>query len=448
MLLREGSAIAWGQGGVAMRGVVKIVEYIIAVGRVFFVLLLALFLPQLFIWHANQTQEHSVYDSSSFKLGLENITDSFVDEIKADKSPVVGLITNQSGKDQAGNRSIDVLLTKGFNIKKIFLPQDEIFGPNQKNLASVFRDTTTGIPVVSLNVAQGLESVKKHIKDVDVLMFDMQDSGMRFYGYVNTLLDAMSCSAKNGKKFVVLDRPNLLGWCMEGSTACEDRQCTDIPVPLRHGMTVGELAQYLNKNVLSNPAKLYVVPMKNYNRQAQINTPLLCNLSKHISNADSCYGYSFLGLLGQVAPFDTGSSADKAYQCILLPETMKFPKYKWHELRTVLKEHTIESTLHRYYNAHKKENFVGLRLYIQDINKFSSFNTLLTVLQFFKESGVKLSFTESFDHAVGTQKVRSLLDGSVSHRELAGEVNGELQLFFKKAQSCFLYKPFPKMIQV
>lgn len=436
------------QGGVVMRGVVKIVEYVIAVGRVFFVLLVALFLPQLFIWHANQTKEHSVYDSSTFKLGLENITDSFVEEIKADKSSNVGLITNQSGIDQAGNRSIDVLLSKGFDIKKIFTPLDEVVVTNPKKLQSLVRDNSTGIQIVSLSLNHGLNTAKKHIKELDVLMFDMQDSGMRYYGYINTLLDAMDCAAKNGKKFVVLDRPNLLGWCMEGSLNCEGGKCAEIPVPLRHGMTVGELANYLNKNVLAQPAKLYVVPMKNYSRQANANAPLLCNLSRNITNADSCYGYSFLGLLGQVAPFDTGGAADKAFQCIMLPETMKFPKYKWHELRTVLKDHNIESTLHRYYNGQKKENYVGLRLYIKDINSFSSFNTLLTVLQFFKDSGVSLAFGNSFDHAIGTQKVRSMFEGTVSHRELAGQVNGDLQLFFKKAVSCFLYKPFPKMVQV
>lgn len=429
-----------------MRGVVKIVEYVLAVARVFFVLLVALFLPQLFIWHANHTQEASVYDVASFKLGIENISDTFIEEIKADKSPAVALITNQSGTDQAGNRSLDVLLSKGFDIKKVFASNYEVLVPNKNHAPEVIKDSSTGIPVVSLFQNQGLQAIKDQLKSMDVIMFDMQDSGMRYYGYVNTLLDAMDCAAKSGKKFVVLDRPNLLGWCMEGSLACEGGQCANIPVPMRHGMTVGELAHYLNKHVLAQPAKLYVVPMKNYSRQTNANAPLLCNLSKNITNPQSCHGYSFLGLLSQVAPFDIGTGTDKAYQCILLPEKIKFPKHKWHELRAVLRDNNIESKLYRYYNNEKKDYYVGLRLHIQDINRFSSFNTLMTMLKFFKDSGVQLAFSQQFDQAVGTDKVRAVLQGDASYNELAGQVNGGLQSFFKKAFSCFLYKPFPKML--
>lgn len=432
-----------------LRGLNWLIQYLFSLLRVFSILAVALFLPQLYLWHTNLSQEAiSRCQSTEFKLGIENLSDTlfkwFANDQKEAK-PAIGLITNQTGVDQAGNYNIDILAGKGLTVKKILMPQ----GSDYKNELAQSNRQIPKIPII-VSGSKGNDDIfsKKVLNDINILMFDMQDSGVRYYGYVSMLLKAMQAAGAYNKKFVVLDRPNLLGWCMEGSSTNDAQLSNQSSVPLRHGMTIGELATYFNKHVLAAPIDLHVVPMAHYDRQNQVRKPLMCALSRNINTIDSCYGYSFLGLLGEVAPFEIGIGTDKAFQCLLLPEHLKFPKQKWQELRSLLEDQGIESKSYRYYSSRKKEHCSGLRLHINDINHFSSFKTLLSILNFFKESGLKLTFSKQFDASLGTDKVRSLLQGKVLPAQLAVQVNDDLQNFFKKAFNCFLYKPFPKILQV
>lgn len=442
-----------------MRGLVKLFQDLVSLFRVASLLVFALFLPQFFIWHGKNVQQPQAHaNAAQFKLGIENVSDSLASNLSVEGESLcrVGLITNQTGTDQAGNRNIEILLQKGFDIKKVFTPTQSLEADKELQTKNKNFKLSKETTVIALQRQNNGSLFSAHsLLDIDVLMFDLQDAGMRQYGYITLLFNAMQAAKMYDKKFIVLDRPNLLGWCMEGACSFgSEKQVAHnviqdtMPIPMRHGMTIGEIATYFNKHVLETPVNLQVIPMQHYNRQSEARKPLLCSLSPNISTIDSCYGYSFLGLLGEVTPFEIGIGTDKAFQCILLPEQLRFPKQKWHELRTVLKEHGIESKLYRCFSQRKKQYCSGVRLYIQDINRFSSFHTLLTVLQFFKKSGVSLAFSEQFDKTLGTGKVRSLLEGTIKYTELAFELNEELQTFFKKAFNCFLYKPFPKMIHV
>lgn len=416
-----------------MRGLRWIVGHCIALLRVFSVLVVALFLPQLWLWNSQVSMQSVSQETPTiFKLGVENVTDRNVTGAFSTDKPSIALITNHTGIDQEGNLSVDVLLGKGLNIKKILFPQET----NKK----IYSDSSKHIPKITLQAKNGHKILPREaINDVDIVMVDMQDSGMHYYGFTSLILDIMKSVDAAHKKCVVLDRPNLLGWCMEGF-------CKDIPT--RYGMTIGELAHYYNSFVLTKPIDLQVIPMSNYNRSAEPGSMLACSLSSNIKNIDSCYGYSFLGLLGEVAPFDIGIGTDKAFQCMLLPDSLKFPTHKWQELDVVLHNAGIESKPYRYYSARKKQYYSGLRLHIHDINHFSSFKTLLSVLTFFKSNKVKLQFSPSFDKAIGSGKVRLLMQDSISYAQLTEHMNNDLQSFFKKACGCFIYKPYPKMVHV
>ena len=368
-------------------------------------------------------QPHFVQVTSSgqsFKLGLENIPESLLKTISVHDSTgiSVGLITNQTGKDQAGRPNVDVLASKGISIKNIFTTHS-LRMVNKKDGV---------IPVYPLEILTASpQSSEKLINEIDAFIFDIQDSGIRHHGYLTMLLQTMKIAGNFNKTFIVLDRPNLLGNAMEGALINEkSSEGEALPIPVRHGMTIGELAHYFNRYILDNAVKLCVVPMENYSRTSD-RSRLLCRLSSNINTIDSCYGYSFLGLLGEVSPFDIGVDTDKAFQCILLPETLHFPKEKWVCLKKMLKDQGIESKDYRYFSKRKKFECKGLQLFIKDINSFSSFNTLLTVLKFFKDSGLELQFSKHFDVVLGTTKVRSLIEGVISHQELASVVNKELQ---------------------
>jgi hypothetical protein len=147
-----------------------------------------------------------------------------------------------------------------------------------------------------------------------------------------------------------------------------------------------------------------------------------------------------------VAPFDVGMGTDMALSCLALPESLHFPKQKWFELRTLLKDHGIETSWYRYQNPKKQTTYAGLRLLVRNVDQFSPFNAIVTIVQFFKDAGIKLTFSADFDRAFGGKKMRDFLDGKFARHDLEYEVNKGLKNFFNKAHSSFIYKPSPKIV--
>jgi uncharacterized protein YbbC (DUF1343 family) len=427
---------------VMMRGQVGTARFVVGTSKIISVFLFAFFVPKFFVHYFFNNSNQSPR-KISFKLGLENLTAAFLKTLtsRGDLSYNVGLITNQTGKDQQGCSNVVYLRNLGVKIAAIFCPEESETPEIQHGMP---------IPVVSLYDKQGHRTLTADVlTSVDVLIFDIQDAGMRHYRYVTTLLNALQAAATYNKLLVVLDRPNLLGASMEGLVeGFVSSHDAAIPIPIRYGMTVGELATYLNNNVLKQKASLHIVPMTNYDRTIQPNGQLVTHLSKNITSLASCHNYSFLGLIGEVSPFDIGIGTEHAFQCILLPDSLTFSKKKWYELQVMLKEMSVDSSLYRYFSERKKEYCSGLRLSIADIDQFSSFTTLLKLLLFFKDAGVKLSFSKNFDCVFGTTQVRELVEGKANWCEFESTVNKQLNLFFAKARSSFLYKPLPKLMMV
>ena len=410
--------------------------------KVFFLIFVALIFPRLFFFHrVTKTEKNKI--SYTFALGIENIDAQLLFSLhnQSGKSVSVGLITNQTGIDQAGLSTAEILRSHGICIKTVFTPEQQ-FITDQKKKSSIQIPVK---PMYKKNSSDCLLS-QSAIKDLDVIMFDMQDMGMRQTRYVKTLKDILELAAASHKPLIVFDRPNLLGACVEG--AAHDDVSDGLAIPVRYGMTVGELAQFINSYLLPVPASLTVVPMKNYQRGMFAHQPLSCQLSQNINSIASCHGYSFLGLLGEVAPFDIGIGTDKAFQCILLPENISFNKEHWYQLKKLLADQGIESTFYRYKSNRKKQHCSGLRLHISDINTFSSCNTFIKIIQFFKDTGLSLNFSKGFDVAVGTPLVREFLQGSISEKEFREKMNGELKKFFGRAFTAFIYKPLPRIILV
>jgi uncharacterized protein YbbC (DUF1343 family) len=432
-----------------LRGVAEQLVSIFKISKFIILLLLVILLPKISYYYSSSQLSYRANVNSNLKLGLENLSHEFVNNASSSvgRAKVIGLITNQTGRDQLGARNIDLLLKKGINLATIFAVSPGIFD-EQSELQG--RDEKTGISIVTLYGPSAGRLTEQDIQSLDMLMFDIQDVGMKHHGYVKILLSLMNVAASANKTVVVLDRPNLLGSCMEGLCGGDSKDLAplNLPVPMRHGMTIGELALYFNKHVLEKPVDLQVVPMENYNRYQQINANLACNISPNIMNVDSCYGYSVLGLLGEVAPFEIGVGTGKAFQSIMLPDSLNFPQKKWVELRLLLKKNGIESKLASQFSPRKKKFFSGVRLMIKDINEFSSVNTLLIVLSFFKKAGVQLSFSSNFDKVIGSAKVRDFLEGKIVKADLEKEINGSLDQFYAKAASSFLYYPLPKVVKV
>src|SRR3984957_9534435 len=179
----------------------------------------------------------------------------------------IGLITNHTGLDYQERTTINVLAhAPGVQVVALFSPEHGIAGHSDEKLPSS-KDASTGLPIFSL-YGDNLRPTDEMLQGIDALVFDVQDAGVRFYTYTTTMAYCMEEAAKRKIAFYVLDRPNPLGGeIVEGPMLDADK--TDFvgyfPLPVRYGLTIGELAQFLNaENRIG--VELHVIAMKNWHR--------------------------------------------------------------------------------------------------------------------------------------------------------------------------------------
>lgn len=387
--------------------------------------------------------------SNSFRLGIENVNRLFVSEVlnKPASAIRVGLVTNQTGKDQQGNRTVDVLLQKGLRVKYLFAPEHGFSGKIEAgNTVTDEIDASTKIPIVSLYVhGAGRKIDVNRMQDIDVLMYDLQDCGMRHYTYISLLLRVMEAALECNKPLIVLDRPNPLGGLMEGPLVEPDliSFISIAPIPVRHGMTIGELAHYFNHYMLKEPIALHVIKMSNYNRGTHQFT-MLAPLSPNIATLESLGGYSFLGLLGEIAPFNVGVGTPDSFQIITLPISMDG---KWLQVQQLLKHAGLESTIHTHYVERKKQHYKGLKLVLKNKPVWSSLAIVVALLTFFKKEGIPLQFSASFDKAMGSSQLQKMINAGAIDNTFLTPIKNNLDTFYIKAFPTFLYQPHPYLSQ-
>ena len=180
----------------------------------------------------------------------------------------VGLITNQTGVDTDGNRGVDLLFhAPGVSLTKIFSPEHGLQGNRDGKIPSE-RDAGTGLPVYSL-YGETRKPTEGMLRDIDALVFDIQDAGVRFYTYATTMAYAMEAAARRNIDFYVLDRPDPIAANIVQGPMLEATMTSFtsyFPLPVRHGMTIGELARLFNQEGHIG-ARLHVIEMRGYRRR-------------------------------------------------------------------------------------------------------------------------------------------------------------------------------------
>ncbi|HEX6306759.1 MAG TPA: DUF1343 domain-containing protein [Longimicrobiales bacterium] len=181
----------------------------------------------------------------------------------------LGLITNHTGIDRGGTLGIDRLhADERFDLVALFSPEHSITGRVEAGEhVDSGRDTRTGLPIHSL-YGETRKPTPEMLADVDALLFDIQDIGTRYYTYVWTMALALQAAAENDRELIVLDRPNPIGGELVHGNVQDSAHLTFVglyPVPMRHGMTPGELARYLNEEHAIN-ARLTVIPVEGWRR--------------------------------------------------------------------------------------------------------------------------------------------------------------------------------------
>ena len=238
------------------------------------------------------------------------------------KGKRVALLSNHTGLiiQAKGDtiHTLDWLLKHGIQVTAIFSPEHGFRGTareGEKVASSV--DEKTGIPILSLYDGDSKYPSKESMGMFDVLVTDIQDVGLRFYTYYITMFRLMDVCAQYGKQFVVFDRPNPNGWYVDGPILDMKHKSGvgALPIPVVHGMTLGELALMINgEGWLKDAAKvdLTVIPCKNYTHQTLYRLPVAP--SPNLRNMLAIYLYPAVCLF-EATPVSLGRGTDKPFLC-------------------------------------------------------------------------------------------------------------------------------------
>jgi uncharacterized protein YbbC (DUF1343 family)/CubicO group peptidase (beta-lactamase class C family) len=232
----------------------------------------------------------------------------------------IGLITNHTGLSREGKRNIDLMLASGIQIAALFSPEHGLTGTEDRENVSNAKDPATGLAVISLYDGPSRRLTPRMLEDVDALVYDIQDVGARFYTYSCTMLSSMEEAAKKHVPFYVLDRPNpITGVHVEGPILEQDLEsfvgCFEIPV--RHGMTFGELANMANSEKNLGLA-LHVVPIRGWDRGDWLDSTGLAwvNPSLNMRSLTAATLYPGIAMLEASKNYSVGRGTDAPFEQI------------------------------------------------------------------------------------------------------------------------------------
>ena len=215
--------------------------------------------------------------SASIKTGADQ-TEKYLPYLKGKRVGILANPTSVIGKHNV--HLVDSLLKLGIHIVKVFGPEHGFRG-NASAGAHVADevDSATGIPLISLYGSGKSKPSKADMADIDIMVYDLQDVGCRFYTNINALARLMEACAENNKELLILDRPNPNGYLIDGPIL--DMKLKSgigmFPIPIAHGLTIGEFAQMVNgEGWLPNhlQCKIRIIPVANYNHNMEYTLPV------------------------------------------------------------------------------------------------------------------------------------------------------------------------------
>ncbi|HUQ92715.1 MAG TPA: exo-beta-N-acetylmuramidase NamZ domain-containing protein [Bryobacteraceae bacterium] len=276
--------------------------------------------PGITLTGYNETQpvaRRAVARNASVRNGIDVLA---ADGFAPLRGKRVGLITNHTGLTREGKRNIDAMVAAHVNLVALFSPEHGIAGTEDHENIGDVKDKTTGIPVHSLYKGQQRRPNRAMLQGVDVLVFDIQDVGARYYTYACTMWNAMEEASRLGVAFLVLDRPNpITGTRVEGPVLEHHLEsfvgC--FPMPLRHGMTMGELARMMHdEHKLTG--RLEVISVRNWQRGDWLDATGLTwvDPSPNMRSLNAALLYPGLAMLEYSRNYSVGRGTDAPFEQI------------------------------------------------------------------------------------------------------------------------------------
>jgi uncharacterized protein YbbC (DUF1343 family) len=360
----------------------------------------------------------------------------------------LGLVTNHTGIDRQGRSSIDLLAEHpGVDLVALYAPEHGIRGTAEAGeRVSDEVDTRTGLPIHSLYGATR-RPTSAMLEGIDMLLFDMQDVGSRYYTYVSTMAEAMRAAGEEGLPFVVLDRPNPIRGDVVQGNVLDTAYSTFVglfPVPMRHGMTPGELAR-LYVGEFGIDVELHVVPVDGWRRTmtfAETGLPWVAP-SPNMPSLESALAYPGTCLF-EGTPLSVGRGTERAFQWVGAP---------WLEpriLADILNGYDIEGVRFEpavFTPAEPGDGKFGgvevggVRLVAEAPTYDAPRAAVAMLIEARRASGERWSWAEThFDRLAGTDALRLGLDAGGSLEELTAGWAEELRAFQALREPYLIYR--------
>lgn len=395
------------------------------------------------------------------KTGIDVLQSNGFKQLQGKK---VGLVTNPSGVNSQLVSTVDILANApGVELVALYGPEHGVRGDiHAGDKVSDEVDPKTGIPVYSL-YGKTRKPTPEMLKDIDAIVYDIQDNGCRSFTFISTLGLLMEAAAENGKEVIVLDRPNPLGGNKVEGNIVEPGYfsfVSQFEIPYLYGLTVGELAVMLNEEGMLKGEKgtndtivkcnLTVVPMEGWSRDmVYTDTRLPWVLpSPHMPQAETSYYYPATGILGELGYMSIGVGYTLPFQMVAAQwinsaefadalNALALPGVKFRPIN-----------VKPFYSVGKGENMGGVQIYITDYEKAH-----LTSIQFYIMQEIARLYPDKevmanadngrfrmFDLVSGSNFIREKFSETKQYKDIEAHWNKDVKSFKELSKKYYMYK--------
>lgn len=384
------------------------------------------------------------FNNSGFLLGNESLIKNNSGLLKGKR---IGVITNKSGVTSEGTLFLDVL-NRSYTVTKIFSPEHGLRGDDREGN---YTDDVSGINVISL-YGSNKKPLAEDLEDVDVLVYDIQDVGARFYTYINTMLSCIESAAELNKEIIICDRPVIPdGNYTDGFILESDLHSPVgmINIPAAYAMTCGELANYINSEYFGNKCNLVISKMENYSHSSDYGSLNLPWIKPSPSIYFPTSAVAYLGTcLFEGTNFSEGRGTDKPFEYVGAPycdgdklasvmNSHNFSGVNFESITFIPSAITSPSNPPKYVG----EKCGGVYINVNDRKTFEPFKTAVALLvnlnNLFPEFEIKKN--NFIDKLAGSASLRVMIQNGNTSEEIINSYSSQLEDFKIKRKNFLLY---------
>lgn len=366
-----------------------------------------------------------ILNKNDIKTGADN----YIEYLPLLKNKKIGVITNQSGILSNSNHLVDFLLSKNINVKTIFAPEHGFRGTaDAGEVIKDGKDTKTSLPIISL-YGNNKKPKKEQLAGLDILVFDLQDVGARFYTYISSLHYIMEACAENNISLIILDRPNPNGNIIDGPVL-EEIHHSFVgmhKIPVLHGMTIGEYAKMINgEKWLKNGIQCTIKIVKCINYTHDMFYDLPVKPSPNLPNAQAINLYASLCFF-EGTNVSVGRGTEKQFQIYGSPN---LPKSNF-------------SFTPKPNEGAKDPLYNGKLCYGEDLSQTPKVKQLELkwLIKAYNETSDKTKFFNSFfTKLAGTTKLQEQIEKGLSEKEIRDSWKNELDNFKTMRAKYLIYQ--------